>query len=685
MCNFLSAEFATGGSVTKGKNLFRNASFLQSTNQPIPDYWDLHHAAAVTFKDLHNQYLIANAVPSPVAHTKTLKIVNNAKEFYHAILLPRIFFQKLPEGNYTFSVYAKSDRNNAELHVYKVWGDQGIPTKKVLTKQWERYAVTFNVGHGAPNPPQPMMYFPSNATYYIAAPQLEYGSLATTFEPSPEDIIADSPTNGSTFSSVDEKLNRAGVLSARQKNSPISATFEYEYYTNDNSANLEIFSNYDSDLRVHVNCPYRVSSTGGNAFSVDTVLARFGSTQIPVPLSAFTVDKHTCTVTIYSKTIKKGTTAVVLNRLANSPNQVRVSSRRFLESNNTRHFIIGMQIGGRDNLPDWYFNDLVTHGINTLFFWAVQDGRGKYDLTRINNFLMKASSHRLKVVLGLPLMGGKDVDWRQKISDFKELIQNLKNNPTIIAWEPIDEPAANTWQDSELMEIYNGIKQTDPYRPVFINWAYDGVPATIGDQPRGTLKATDFYSIDYYPFAGQNRTMRTFNKISTKALETSRMFNKIPHFWIQLYGSMDAWREPTCDELNYMVYLNLLYGGMFSYWETKSNSSTNWSCVAEINRQAGVLANSLFLNPNAREMGLPKFQGNSALSVWEVGNKIYMIVLHNGANAETMTFDLSTFTSSRVVSVFSLFEHRVIAADGNYLRDVFSPYQSRVYIVTANK
>jgi len=617
-CNSMAAAFVNPGSGIEHKNLLRNASFMQSTNQSIPDYWDLNHAAAVTFRDLHHQYFISDTVASPVPQTKTLVIVNNVKDFYHVMLLPRIFFQRLPEGSYTFSVYTKAERNGAELVIYKAWGDSELLTKKILTNQWERYSVTFTVDNSSVNPPQPIMCFPSKAKYFIAAPQLEYGTSATEFRPSPEDSSPANSLNGFVHRGSDMNFNNTQVLKGRREAAPI-------------------------------------------------------------------IGKNMYTVTAQNKTIGKQSISVVLNRVAENPRQVRVTNRRYLKINNAPFFIIGMDIGWQYNLPDWYFDDLAAHGINTLFLAEIRNSRGTYDLTRIKNILMKANDHGFKVVLGRPLMGSKDSDWRQKNSAFKELIENLKNDPTIIAWMPVDEPAANTWNDSELLEIYNGIKQIDPYRPVFINWAYDGVPAAVGAQPRGTLKATDFYSMDYYPFAWEDRSLSGFAQYSVRMMETARIFNKIPHSWIQLYGGMDAWREPCGDELNYMVYMNLIYGSMFSYFNTKSNSPETWRRVAQINQQAKTLASSLFLNPDAREIQLPKIDKNFIYSIWITDKKFFVITLHNGEGNENLDFDLSGLVGSKAFSVRSLFEKRKVAFSGKHIKEIFSPYQSRVYVVNADR
>ena len=679
-CGALAAASATDRSVTATTNLFRNASFLQSTNKPIPDYWDLHHAAAVTFKNLHDQYFISGKAASPVANTKTLVIINSEYNFYHTILVPHNFSQGFPEGTYTFSVFARSDRSNAEMLIYKAWGEPKVLAKKILSRRWERYSVTFHVNDAGPNPPQPTIYFPDRATYFIAAPQLEHGSTPSAFRPSPDDSISATPAKVSAPHGND--LEVSGKKTARRKVAPISASFEYDYYTDEKWANLDLKSSYDFGLDVAVDCPGNTASGGGKLFSADSVVDRSGSARIRVPLSAFAIGRHSCTVTPQGEAVSKRPVTVVLTRVADHPHRVRVTDRRFLEVNGAPFFMVGMEVGARDKLPDWYLEDLAAHGINTLFLSATCSSSGAYNVSLTEALLAKANSHGLKVVLGRPLMGNKDADWRQKLLAFEKLLVRLRDNPAIIAWEIVDEPAANTWKDSELLDIYHGIRRIDPYRPIFMNWAYDGVPAEIGTQPRGTLQASDFYSKDYYPFAAKDDSTFKYAEHAVRALETARIFNKIPHAWIQLYGGMDAWREPTGAELNYMVYLNLMYGGMYSYWNTKSNSSATWSGVAEINRQAQTLARELFLNPEARESGLPEFVGNFTFSVWKKGRELYLIALHNGAESEALDYDLSRLVNYRAVSVRSLFAGPESALTGNRIKELFAPYQSRVYLVT---
>jgi hypothetical protein len=656
-------------------NLLRNASFLQSTNRPIPDYWDLHHAAATRFKDLHRQYFISAKVASPVAGTRTLVVRNSEEGFYHAALLPHNLPGKLPEGAYTFSVYAKTSSPQADLVFHQSWGGR-LLAKKRLSKSWQRYAVSFEVTERDGNPPQPMLYFPSKATYHLAAPQLEQRSSATAFSPAPEDAL---PQRPAAADGLDRQAGERQVLKARREVAPLRAYFEKDYYTVEDTAYLDVKTGHQSGLEVRLDCPGERGA--GPAFSGAAAVDRSGSARLRVPLAPFALGKHLCTATARQGGRKTGSVPVVLTRLADRPHRVRVTSRRGLEIDGAPFFLVGMEVGGPQALADWYLDDLVGHGINTLFLTAPTGGGGAYDLFLLEKLLGQVRRHGLKVVLGRPLMGNQDADWRRKVRAFEELIVKLRDNPAVIAWELVDEPAALTWSDAELLQIYREVRTIDPYRPVFMNWAYDGVPPEIGRQPRGTLNASDFYSKDYYPFAARDDSTFKYARHAVRALETARMSNKIPHAWIQLYGGMDAWREPTGDELNYMVYLNLLYGGMYSYWNTKSNCAATWSRVAEINRQAQTLAADLFLNPQAQEVGLPETRGNFSLSLWKRGPAWYLIVLHNGDGSENLDYPLAGLAGRQAASVRSLFEGRELKLDRGSIKERFAPYQSRVYLV----
>ena len=658
-------------------NILRNSTFQQRTNPSIPDYWDFHHIAAITLKNLHDQYRIDEQTASPVSGAKVLQIRNTEDDFSHLNLMPRRLFSPLRHGEFTFSVYLKANTNGMECKVTPAWA-KGEAIVWKLTTEWHRFSVTFRLVSEQTDTLQPIMFFPSKGTYYISAPQLERGNGPSSFQPSYDDKKWD--TGGA---SLKQQLKSfADLLSSKTpkfKEPSFSASFEYNYYTTQKTAHLTLQSQLDSALTVTNTCLNATKQPLALSIPSKLIIHPRSSMGIDVPISAISVGEYTCVFETLDNTPSASTAKLVKS----APGRIEVrtnSLRRFISINDKPFFVIGLGIGCWKTPPDWYFKDIADHGINTVFYSCPPNPRGAYDVPSLESFLTRAESYNIKAIIGIPLSGAKVADWRQRLSAFTKLAMDLKDNPTVIGWFPIDEPASTTWQDSDLREIYDTIKSADPYRLILINWAYDGVPPGIGQEPKGTLGSTDIYSIDYYPFAGHDRNMQGFAETSLRALLTAKIYHKVPHSWIQLYGGMDAWREPTGDEINYMVYLNLLYGSMISYWETKSNSRETWERLTSINREAQVLSEELFLNPEARELSPPVAINNFIYSIWKKGESSFMIVIHNGAETETFTSNLPGQIANESLRIKSLFEKKDFSTVDGQIQESFRPYESKVYV-----
>lgn len=661
-------------------NLLRNASFRQCTNPEIPDFWDLHHVAALTIKDLHDSYGVVIGKEPPVSGARVLKIVNPEERFNHLALMSRRQSARLAEGYYTFSVYLKTDRAGSVFKVTPAFG-RGKPTVHRVTSSWKRYSATFYYSGSKSDLLQPILYFPEKGTYHIAAPQLERGNAATSFQPATDD--ADPP-----------ELKRVGQRNARvlsdlvndfavpRSAPPLSALFEYNYYTDDTVARLRIIAAPGRDATVRVRC---TDTTAGTILFEEAGKLRVpaGTTiDLDIPVAGMPTGEHPCVVSPVSNR-EHGTITVNLRRLPPNPTEVRINQfRRTLVINKKPFHIIGMAIGSWKLPPDWYLSDLVLHGINTVFCTFPLNAGGTFDAS-VSTFLAAADRHGLKVVVGIPLAGVKPRDWRQRLDAYTRLIGRAAGSPAVIGWWPVDEPADGSWKDEDFQAINREIRDKDPYRPVMMNWNSDSVPLSVGNEPKGTLKFTDFYSIDYYPLAGTRKTTTIdgFTETTVRMALISRIRSKVPHSWIQLYGGDDAWREPTADELKYMVYLNLLLGGMTSYWDTKSNSRATWEQLATLNKQVETLARKLFLNPEAREVSRPHVANGFVSAVWKVGNAYYVIAVNADSVTAHYEFDIGRFEQKHVSNANVLFEKRTITLAGRYLRDSFGPFESRVYVM----
>lgn len=661
-----------------GRNLLRNATFQQTTNPPLPDYWDINHAAALAFRDLHGHYGVDTDVSGPFPGVGVLKLVNSAADFPYLILSPTNIEADLPGGDYTYSVYVKADRD-AVIGVSSGEAAQAV-TQKVST-DWRRYTFTFKAQDGARGL-QPLMYFPKKATYFVAAPQLEEGAKATLFDAHYD--------NGSTQTALGREAQKLKTwihskIEAETKRAvpiaPFQSMTEYDYYTTQDAARLYLFSGYAVDVNTDIACAD--AAQGGKPFFRKSVqVSPQRALYVNVPIQRLLPGTYRCTIAGVGRGVSMPATTVEIRKLESSPVEVRVNSRRrFFAINDVPFSIIGMSIRAGNVPPDWYFSDLKQHGINTIFYNREPDSQGEYDVRNIKSVITAAGKYDLKVIVGLSMEGAKPPDWRRKLSAFLALVDQLKRYPQVIGWFPVDEPSAYTWRDSELMEIYGAMKQADPYRLVFVN--SNGVPKQVGQQPLGTLSATDVYMIDYYPFIAPTPSLYGFTETTIRAALTANMYNKPFFSWLQLFGGGPAWREPTGVELNYMAYVNFIYGGMISYWDTKSNSAATWERLRIINLQGKELAKKLFLSKDALQLFQPISTDSFLYTAWKKEGSIFLIVLNRDSVSREFRYDVSALTRGvSKVSIQTLFEGRGVKPVNGYIDEKFSAYQSEVYQIT---
>ena len=662
-----------------GTNLLRNATFLQQTTPPIPDYWDLHHVSALTFKNLHDQYGVDSSIVPPVLGTRVLKVINSEDGFSHTVLMPRQFFAPLPHGPYTFSIYLKADQKGRRYQISPAWA-QGTPQIGHLSREWTRYDYPVLYSGNAPDRLQPMVTLLDKGTYYIAAPQLERHGSATPFQPDHPQESSLLPAAASARDVVGKMVNALRGKSTETINASTGMMFEYDFYTDDAVARLRVAKNAVTSMSMRLRC-LGVSDSRelSGQIHLDIDLPSGASVLVDVPIQQLAQGDYRCLLEGRGATGETFGEAR-LRKLPSNAYEVRMNHfRKILTINRMPFTMIGMGVGGWKVPPDWYFEDLALHGITTVFYTRSVQPSGRNDLHELELFLSTASRHRLKVILGIGIAGSKPPDWRERLARFNEIASAVKTNPAIIGWYPVDEPAAKTWTDDELLEVYSTIKKLDPYRPVMVNWAYDGIPLSPGQEPRGTLQCTDIYSSDYYPFAGQGRNLNGFTSVAIRTIETARLAWKSSHSWIQIYGGMDAWREPTGAEIRYMVYSNLLYGGWFSYWDTKSNSAKTWQAIGTLNQEAKVLAESLFQHPEATEVQAPKIDGNLMYSIWGKGSQLFVLLVNQSTFSQSLDLNLSSLTVNRQATAVRLFGPSSPHLTAGHLLDSIGPLDGVAY------
>ena len=662
-------------------NLLRNADFSQVTSEPLPDYWDLHHAAALKFIDLHQQYGIDPNEKSPVAGAKVVKVVNSESNYPFVLLMPKQLSERPATGKYVFSFYAKASVNNANLEFTPWWSANSLKQTLKLSTDWRRYSVALSQTKTG-EIMQPILKMLSKSAYFISAVQLEAGTKASTFTVAADDGISSGVFNKVSQLSKQLAIAADNLATANRINAgvpaiavPLTAAFEYNLYTSEPEAVLRLNS--------HIPTPSSISMRCSNAptleIPADVILNQGVPQTFSVPLSSVPDGLIACDFFPANKSVPLLARAS-FHKLPAVANIVRVNNHKGLYEVDGEPFrIIGMGgIGTWDIPPLWYFQDIKAHGFNTVFMTRQPTNGKSYNYADVDKILSHANTAGLKVVLGFAAAGAKPADLTSRLTAFTKLVEKYRDNPNVLGWYPLDEPAATKWTDAEIQDIYKRVKTVDPYRPVMVNWAYDGLPSILGIQPRGGLYATDIYSFDYYPFAFDNHRLSRYPDFASRAGLTAAAYGMPSHSWLQIYGGNDVRREPTPDELEYMAHISLIFNQMFSYWDTKSNSKLTWDRVASINTKVQTIT-QLISSDSATQLLPPTVLNEFIYSAWKVDNATYLFVANNDSQAANFSFDLTPFKGGGQPIVTDFYEGNNIALDQLFIKDKFLPYKGKVY------
>jgi hypothetical protein len=662
------------GAAVRAENLLLNSSFNLATNRTIPDYWGLHHAAALQFRELYSQYGLVATPQGPVSGARVLKITNSDTGFPYLYLLSRVPQTKLASGEYVFSVYVMADRpgNAVDLAPSLEHLDQKNSAR--VTTEWHRYSAEFHFDDRDGAPLSPMLAFPNRGTYWISAPQLELGGSLTSYVPAPEDSDLGRQSAAQRTAAAAALSDLAVATSPAPVEAP-SARFEYSVYTDEPSARLRLAYGSVPAFGGTMACNSAAARGDESPFFSFTVAPAGGRTlDVDIPVAALAPGEYTCSVRGPGRLL-----SAKLTKLPTRPLIVRINQfRNTLEINKSPFHIRGVMVG--DVVPpEWYFADVVDHGINTLFYYPRSRADGAFNTLELDAVLRLAHKYGMKVIINPAVMGQYSSAWEPQLARYCDLVRRYANSDGIIGWFAVDEPQERTLRKHDLADIYAMIKTIDPYRLVFINWGSDDVPSGVGMEPHGSLAATDLYSIDYYPFANSRTSMEIYALRTIRALRTAQLAGRPGHSWLQIYGYLDVTREPTGEELNFMAYVDLLYGGNYSFWQEKSNAKSTWDQVRKTNHEIDVLAKLLTLNPQASELKTPTLSGRYLYSAWETQGDCYLIVAHVSGLSETFAIDLKPIFGSRVIRAASYFGDTSNRLAGTNLEDSFDAYGTRVY------
>ena len=270
-------------------------------------------------------------------------------------------------------------------------------------------------------------------------------------------------------------------------------------------------------------------------------------------------------------------------------------------------------------------------------------------------------------------MRGSDQDVVRTIATFRD-------HPAMIAWKIIDEPYCAS---EALIKRYRAAKEADPYRPAFINWDH-WYPRLGG---RGSLLATDIGSRDAYPSGASSWVVDLASPVEDMALAFSVMgrdcvtLGKAAGFWQQIYGTDDAFREPTPAELRCFVFLGLIHRVRLTYYFTCIPMCVAlWDTVAAVGGEMEWLCGRL-ASPEATELDRGT-RGPVHYALWATGKNEACLLLCNAHTADSeFSLSLSHYGKAQARAARARDGSRVLPIRDGVLRTKLSPCEAGIYVL----
>ena len=276
--------------------------------------------------------------------------------------------------------------------------------------------------------------------------------------------------------------------------------------------------------------------------------------------------------------------------------------------------------------------------------------------------------------VGSKIEGLSDEEKRNRlISEIAE----FRDHPALLCWYISDEPNGFKIPPEKLEEIYNIVKENDPWHPVSIVFTAPFITS------KKYTDALDIVMADPYPIPDLPVT-----KVGDVASQLKTEFNGKKPVWIvpQAFGGGEIWsREPTQQEIRSMTWQAIIRGATGIQYFVRQGlnyfpkSAATWSECGRMAMEVAELTPWLLSDEEA-----PKTESNS-------DNIIVSSRMHNG-QLLVMAVNKINEPVNAVIRINGLnkaiarliFENRSLAVTGGILNDQLAPFCSQVYLINLN-
>lgn len=295
-------------------------------------------------------------------------------------------------------------------------------------------------------------------------------------------------------------------------------------------------------------------------------------------------------------------------------------------------------------------------------------------LDRAAELGMKVHYNLLSVAGGGGVGSGRNNNSSQNEKEnlLKEEIEAFMDHPALLAWYISDEPTGHGAEPNELKDVYDFIKEIDPYHPITIVFM---APM----QARRYADAMDIVMADPYPIP--NSSAEGVGYVTRSLMKE---FYGEKAVWIvpQAFGGSEHWgREPSIQELRAMTYLSIVNGATGIQYFIRHGfngfpkSTAAWGMAGQIALETNEIA-PFILDGTVTEFA-ESDQDNIHLRTWEKDGQILVMAVNE--NIEPGTLKLSLNDNSRGKAAV-IFENREISIENDEINDFIEGYGRRVYL-----
>jgi hypothetical protein len=263
---------------------------------------------------------------------------------------------------------------------------------------------------------------------------------------------------------------------------------------------------------------------------------------------------------------------------------------------------------------------------------------------------------------------------KEKRDRLIEEIKTFMDHPALLGWYISDEPNGKSITPEQLEDIYNTVKENDPWHPVSIVFMAPFLTS------KKYSAAFDIVMADPYPIPDNSTSMPG----EVARLLKEEFKGKSP-VWIvpQAFGGGELWsREPTIQEIRSMTWQSIINGATGIQYFVRQGlnyfpkSTATWS---ECGRMAIEVAElTPWLLSEEETMPVLCYSGNVIVTS-RMHNGQLAIMAVNKVNEPVSASFIVKGQSSGQARV--LFENRFVSLRGGVITDQFPPLGSQVYLI----